>query len=313
MKKITILLFLLISIKTLGIGQSEWGKYNKIKDVKSNDVKELSEKITGEYTEELDKIKAIYFWVAHNIKYDYAIVEEIKEEKAKREKYTKAALEEKRQEEIRTAIKRKKGVCQHYSLVFEELCLHSEIESKFIGGLVKTKSGRANSHAWNAVKYKDEWQLIDVTFGSGKLDENKKFAFKFDPNYFFVDKEVFKINHFPKDSKWQLSENEIEKEEFLSYLIIGSGYIEYDVKSLNQKEYKVEIKKEKNLVLEFNTSKPIENLICYKPSTGKRVEMKMEEENLNYRIEIEYSKLRSGYFVFTSGKNMLFSYKIEKK
>ncbi len=313
MKKMTMLILILVSLQTFVSGQSDWDKFEKIEDVKSSNAAELAQKITNPFDDELDKIKAIYYWVAQNIRYDYGIVEQRAKEKGKRKKYTKEELAKRHQNEIKTALKRKKGVCQHYALIFEELCTHADIESQFIGGMVKNSAGRMNSHAWNAVKYKEEWQLLDVTYGSGGLNEKEKFIPRFDPNFFFVDKEIFRINHLPKDSKWQLLDNKIEKEEFENYLAIGTGYIGYDIQSLNQKTYKIKIGKKEDLVLEFKTNKPIENLICFKPSTGKFVEMKVEENDLNYRIHIDYAKMRGGNYLFMSGKNMLFSYKIERK
>lgn len=299
------------SIATI-YGQETWDKFEAIKNEKSSDVGELALQITSAYEDELDKIKAIYYWVAHNIRYDYGIVEQRQKEGTKTTRLTHAEYEKKRNGEIATAIKRKKGVCQHYALVFEELCLRTGIEVAFIGGFAKTMQGRKRSHAWNAVKYKNEWQLIDVTYGSGRLDDKNKFVAIFDPNYFFAEKDAFILNHFPKESKWQLQKDKIEEQEFISYLGIGKAFMEYNIKSLDNKTYIIKVKKGEDIVLKFKADKPIEQLTCYRPASLKRVAFKLEEKDLNYKFKIDKEDIRPGHHLMTIGDYVLFSYKFVK-
>ncbi len=304
------LLTLLLFVFTISVsGQSDWEKFEKLKSIKSSDVKVLAEKITKNYEDPLDKIKAIYYWVANHMEYDFSMLKKVRKEHAKGKRYTHAELKEKRAKDIKSALSNGEGICQDYARIFEALCLQAGIEAKFIGGLVKTRTGSAESHAWNAVMYEGEWQLVDATFGSGML-RRKRFIPNFSPSYFFVDKEVFSLSHFPNDKRWQLQEQEIELDEFKNCLKIGRGYIDYEITNLNRMEYDIELATGENLVIEFEAGKPLEEVIFFSLIDRTRLPIKIEEDNLSYRIEVQESLIVGGEHVFKSGDQELFIYKM---
>jgi len=79
---------------------------------------------------------------------------------------------------------KKKAVCRDFALIFEELCKRSEIPCVIAEGrvsvppwegfidLFKRRIKRVN-HAWNVVKYNDEWHPVDPTWS--KIDSIKKY------------------------------------------------------------------------------------------------------------------------------------------
>lgn len=79
---------------------------------------------------------------------------------------------------------KRRGVCRDFALIFDELCRRSEIPCVIATGQTKVPpwEGFANifkrkikkvNHAWNVIKYNDEWHPIDPTWS--KIDSIKKY------------------------------------------------------------------------------------------------------------------------------------------
>lgn len=176
----------------------------------------LAELVAKDFSSESDKARAIFTWIATNVKYDYAAygVNErpvaysfrTQDERIAKEKAMKQELAQK-------TLKSKKGVCQGYSTLYMVVAEKAGLESVLIPGTSKThpahigKAPGASDHAWNAVKIGNEWKLLDVTFGAGTVTgEKPAFVFKFNDKYFFADPDTFFLNHFPDDKKWLLTD-----------------------------------------------------------------------------------------------------------
>jgi len=222
----------------------------------------LAEQIDKDFTRDDEKARAIFTWIATNIKYDYAAygVNErpvaysfrTQEEKIAKEKFMKTELAQK-------TLKSKKGVCQGYSTLFAVVADKLGMQSIIIPGSSKShpaqigKAPGASDHAWNAVKIGNEWKLLDTTFGAGTVTGAKpEFVFKFNDKYFFSDPDVFFLNHFPDDKKWLLtnkSENDfanlplyygdylMKGYDFIApsggvFKAVPSGFIEFKVRNL---------------------------------------------------------------------------------
>lgn len=184
-------------------------------------VDKFAEKVNKDFTRDDEKARAIFTWIATNIKYDldaYGVNErpvaysfKTQEEKAAKQKLFKEELALK-------TLKSKKGVCQGYSTLYELVATRVGLEAVIIAGTSKShpahigKQPGASDHAWNAVKINGEWKLLDTTWGAGTATGNPpKFTFKFNDKYFFSDPNVFFLNHFPDDKKWLLT-NKSEKD-----------------------------------------------------------------------------------------------------
>ncbi len=174
----------------------------------------LSTYLTNTFKNEDEKFAAIYFWVGKNIKYDV-------KQMYKSRKYfsTKELVDE--------VLKYKKGVCQHYSELFNELSLLAGLKSYVLTGYGKEHGKVMNlAHAWNAIKIGNNWHFVDVTWGSGYI-QNNQFKQDFKIKYFMVTPEKFINDHIPFDPMWQLLPYPIKYEEF-----------DNDQKeSINQKEF----------------------------------------------------------------------------
>ncbi len=157
---------------------------------------------------ERELVESIFYWIADNITYDFKA-------------YATGSYGS--QSAVETIIS-KKAVCSGYARLFHELCIRSGLESEVIGGHGKGLGYQVGeewsiNHAWNVVKVAGEWQLIDVTWGSGggmENDDGFQYVKNLDLTYLFADPENFILTHFPEDQKWQLLEKPISKEVYFS-------------------------------------------------------------------------------------------------
>ena len=204
--------------------------------------------INKNFTKPLHKARAVFNWIATHIEYDWdayssGIISTTWD-------YKKDALQ---------TFKTGKGVCDHYSSLFQYMAEQCGLEVKKISGHSKVwPDARVNTsrtdHAWNAVKINGKWRLMDVTWASEKNDEMEYFWFDTPP-------EKFIYSHFPSDTAYQFLKTKNRLEEFaqwpiiskhlfvskaniiipaLGYYVNNSGIFELEIKSGISK-YKAEI------------------------------------------------------------------------
>jgi transglutaminase-like putative cysteine protease len=186
-----------------------------------SDIDKLAGQITADFKRDDEKARAIFTWIALNIKYDVAAygVNERPVAYSYRTEEEKQALKKKFDTELAIkTLKSRKGVCQGYSVLYEQVAEKCGLEAVFIPGTSKShpmhigKGPGAKDHAWNAVKIDGQWKLLDVTWAAGVVTGQKlTFNFKFNDGYFFTEPDLFFLNHFPDDPKWLLT-NKTEKD-----------------------------------------------------------------------------------------------------
>ncbi|GJM31437.1 MAG: hypothetical protein DHS20C18_04380 [Saprospiraceae bacterium] len=307
-------LFLLLGISQPIFSQTDWTKYDAIVTAKSTDPKELSGLITSNYTSPQEKVEAIYYWITHNIAYDFRLLaKHMKEDNNKPVKYTAEGLQAMKDDEIAYALKRKKGVCQNYALTFQALCKHANIECEYIGGWSKSSPERSssmgNKHAWNAVNWGDGWKLVDPTWGSG-YGNNGKFQFSFHTGFFDTDQEVFVLNHFPREAKWQLLDPLISEETFETYPTIGRAFLDHQLRDLSPMTNTLEVKRGEPVEISFTCAKELSNFACVNRKTNALAKHELRKEGNKYTVIVDGNKLRSGLYSFWENKELLFYYKL---
>ncbi len=176
------------------------------------------DKIIGKIDFQEDTILSVFHWVTDNMKYDVSKRDKRsrgKINKIDKSKYKDAA--DYKFSELKKAIKKKKGVCEDYSLLFHMIVSKLGYESAMITGITKNRKGKINSglgHAWNAVKVDGIWKLYDPTWGAGYINGKDRFVKKYNDRWYAADGEKMKEMHFPYDPIWQLSSNPISFLEF---------------------------------------------------------------------------------------------------
>jgi len=148
-----------------------------------------------------ERARAIFRWIASNIAYDPALRNEV----------PNAA----------TVLKRRSAVCSGYSVLFKALAEAAGLEAEVITGHSRGagyQAGRrvdaSSEHAWNAVRIRGSWGLLDCTWAAGWMDDSGRLVRRFTDHYFLTPPEVFVDDHFPEDSHWQLLAPPISREEY---------------------------------------------------------------------------------------------------
>ncbi|KOS05092.1 hypothetical protein AM493_02860 [Flavobacterium akiainvivens] len=199
------------------------------------DTDKFAEKVKTDFTRDDEKARAIFTWIALNVKYDlgaYGVNEKPVAYSYKTEQ-EKLNLQKKFREDLsQKTLKSKKGVCQGYATLYEVVAQKAGLEAAMVTGTSKShpmhigKAPGASDHAWNAVKINGQWKLLDATWGAGVVTgEKPAFAFKFNDAYFFAEPDTFFLNHFPDDKKWLLT-NKTEADFANLPLIYGNALSE---------------------------------------------------------------------------------------
>ncbi|XP_054470246.1 kyphoscoliosis peptidase [Anoplopoma fimbria] len=171
------------------------------------DVKTIVQSIIRGARNELERLRAIWVWLCHNIEYDVSGYLGRSEKLSSPEEVIAAG----------------RGVCCGYSSLCTEMCREVGIEcqevpghSKGIGYLQGQSLQNVKSdHLWNCVLLGGQWFLLDACWGAGRVDvEHESFVKRFDEFYFLTDPEEFIESHFPDEERWQLLEAPIPPEEF---------------------------------------------------------------------------------------------------
>jgi len=170
-------------------------------------------------SDDFEKVRAIYYWISHNISYD-----------------TKSFFSGKYPpSDAKATFLRRSSVCQGYANLFQEMCRIAGTKAEVISGFSKGwgyKPGDKidwtdSNHAWNAVEIGGNYYLIDSTWGAGSLSSSGKFEWKFTDYYFLTKPENFILDHYPEDDKWQLLDSIVSKQTFISYPKIYSTFFSY--------------------------------------------------------------------------------------
>ncbi len=208
MKRKGIILVLLLSTTAIVAQKTPINNYSAIDkkallipDSLTKTTNKIANFITANFKNDADKTRAIFIWVATNIRYDV-------------ENMFAINLHEKKEEQISKPLLTKKGICINYASLFNDICLKSGIESFIITGYTKQNGYTAYiPHAWCAARVDSTWFLFDPTWGSGYLNDGKFYP-KINNDYYKVDPSTLIKSHMPFDYLWQFLNYPISNQEF---------------------------------------------------------------------------------------------------
>ncbi|MGJ8743574.1 transglutaminase domain-containing protein [Polaribacter sp.] len=225
----------------------------------------LASKIAQDFTSDEDKLRAAFFWLAKNIRYN---LKEFYNPKQRSIQFSYTSEEEKNRK-FQAAIDQmvsetfltKQGVCEEYAQSLKKICDLLKIESEVIKGYVRYdineigKTATTTNHAWNGVKINGKWIVLDATWAAG-YELNRKWIRKFD-NYFYniPRKNLFKT-HFPEDSLWVLRFGRMSLDEFYQQPIYGLNILNTNINLLGNKNGILTVDTSKNIELQLENLNP---------------------------------------------------------
>jgi hypothetical protein len=202
--------FLMLSILIFSFQKVFGNEFSEI-DTRSRNVpsglrtyQDIAQHLTRDLESEKQKVRAIFIWVSHNIRYDLKMVNS-----------GKTYFSD--DEIIKEVMSRRQGVCSHYAVLFDAMCRSVGLDSFVIEGFVRHPDGRfpPGGHAWNAVILGQDLLLIDATWAAGHVINNR-YVHQFDDRFFLVAPQHFIETHMPFDPIWQFLDNPVTNKEFIS-------------------------------------------------------------------------------------------------
>ncbi|TRY60405.1 hypothetical protein DNTS_026832 [Danionella cerebrum] len=206
-------------------------KGRELRELGVFEAKKIAHVITEGARNDLEKLRAIWIWLCHNIEYDI-------------EGFLGISPKVCSSEEV---IQKGKGVCSGYSGLCEKMCREMGIECVSVSGYSKgigyqareRQEEKASDHEWNAVFLDDQWWLLDACWGAGTVDmENKTFVKRYDDFYFLTEPFEFINSHFPDDQSWQLLPIAISMEDFETRPLRTSAFYHFGLTLLQPTQYK---------------------------------------------------------------------------
>lgn len=238
-------LFILFLFISFAIQAQDYSEIDaKVRNyTKYKSAQKLANKIKADFNNDGDKIRAVFIWLTHNIKYD---LKEYFNPTSKKIsfKYSNEADKQLKLQRIKDQVvdemfSSRKSVCEGYAQSFKKVCDLLEIEAIVIKGYARNSTGEigriptTSNHAWNAVKVGLKWQLIDATWAAGYAINNK-WEKHFTEYYFYPKPSELLRTHYPDDINWQLIKNPISKKIYANQPIIGQGFFNKNLQLINQ-------------------------------------------------------------------------------
>ncbi|MEG0851050.1 MAG: transglutaminase domain-containing protein [Flavobacterium sp.] len=281
----------------------------------------LAERIETDFSSDYDKARAIYSWMAFNIKYDYSTF--LNPPKSQGFSYSTEAEKQRKikalnDKMLQKAFTSRIAVCEGFTALYQHLAELVGLESEIIRGDSKTRLadiGRkttSSNHAWNIVLIDKKWRLVDVTWGQGYYDSNKgKMVNDFTPVYFDTNPDYFFAKHFP-DSGSYLG-NKLSKEDFLNGPLIYNKTIEEDYKVKSPDSGIIDAKFGDKITFEIkNVSKSDQIFYLNKKNQPVKIQNSREKRG-SLEFQIVYDKNIGDYITIYVNTSSIVSFKIVKK
>ncbi|WP_369012770.1 transglutaminase domain-containing protein [Flavobacterium anhuiense] len=278
----------------------------------------LADRIEKDFDSDYDRARAIYSWIAFNIRYDYNAY--LNPPRVQGFSYSSEAEKQRKIKQlndnlIQKAFNSKKAVCEGFTALYQHLASLMGIKCEIIRGDSKIsvrdigRKTTSSNHAWNMVLIDKKWRLLDVTWGQGYYDSSKgRMVNDFNPAYFDTDPDYFFAKHFP-DSGSYLG-NRLSKDDFLNGPLIYNTTIEKDYKIKSPDSGIIEARNGDRITVEIkNLSKS--NQVFYLNKYNKAVKVQNPKEKrggLEFQIQID-SNIGDYITVFVDG-NSVVSFKI---
>ena len=193
---------------------------------------QLAEQIAKDFSTDIERIRALYTWLALNISYDLETL--YSGETAVNFSYTdqqdlQRKLRAINRNMVNNTLRTKKAICEGYAQTFKYISELLGVPCMLVGGYSKGtvddigEIPPRENHAWNAVKLNKKWFLIDVTWGAGYAN-GKSWTQRFNDFYFLTNPDDLILSHYPMDDMWTLTKNNTTLSEFFEKPIFDKAF-----------------------------------------------------------------------------------------
>lgn len=171
-----------------------------VPDSAEGSIESLARYIASKVPDSYGRLRVIHDWVADNVAYD------VPSYRAKKIP----------PQDAETTFRTRKSVCAGYASLVEALGKAIGLNVAFVSGDARDETGDVSGegHAWNAARLGGTWYLLDATWDAGYPDGDS-FVKRFSTEYFLTPPEVFSLDHFPREPRWQLRNDPLGRGEFM--------------------------------------------------------------------------------------------------
>lgn len=252
----------------------------------------LTYKLTNKLPTDVEKFRAIYSWICHNVKGDFRLHSNVTNKRIKFKNDSTSFLNWNRSYKkiiFQKLLKHKKTMCTGYAYLLEQMAKIANIECKIIDGYGRGNSTNINNldfvnHSWNAVKLNNKWYLCDATWSSGYMVGNGIFINDYNDGYFLTKPSLFAKNHFPLNKKWLLTTT-ISEYQFLNAPIVYGELFKYKIDEIRPKNLNFTVKKNTDIDFSYQTlnnlSKNRINLVFYSGNIEKKLTVHNKSNSKN--------------------------------
>jgi hypothetical protein len=177
---------------------NDWSVDNKVLNIPSSQTTSttaIAEYVKQNFDSDSKRFRAIYIWVASSIQYTSDSANIIN-------------LGPDPEAKVTAALRRRKGVCENYAAIFNDICAKAGLTSFIVDGYTKQDGSiDKTGHSWCAVFIKDTWFLCDPTWDNGNGSNTR---------YFLVQPSEMIASHMPFDPMWQLLNYPVSHQQFYS-------------------------------------------------------------------------------------------------
>ena len=210
-----------------------------VQSVDAPNVETLAHKLTDPYHTDLEKVRAIFSWIASHISYNVSIYN--RRPSVYKYSYDPAdtiTLSKSPDQMVADRVLRRRiAVCDGYSRLFKILCDYSGIKAEIISGYARCnmdyKVRFRTNHIWNAVMVDNAWHLLDVTWGSGYINYADEYVAHLDEYYFLTPPSQFSQDHYPENPKWLLLDALPFRREFKNAPFKYKTFVKYSITSFH--------------------------------------------------------------------------------
>lgn len=184
-------------------------------------VAQIADSLGRPFEDKKMKARAYFTWIAHYIALDGKAIRANDQKKTKPE----------------DVVLNRKTTPLGFAQLFQEMCSMGNIRCLVVDGFIKNNTDDIGNpadepnHSWNVVQLgqsPDEWYYVDVARASGQLDKKMlQFTPNFTSAYFFADRSIFNLDHFPDNKAWQLGDGPKGLKDFYAFPVIS--YAAYEI------------------------------------------------------------------------------------
>ncbi|MCE7996584.1 MAG: hypothetical protein HEP71_31735 [Roseivirga sp.] len=250
--------------------------------IKNDDLYRYAER-TGQYSYEylLDWVEAnitekedialfFYYWIAIHMAYDDSISLEA----------ISTSRNAAQSVQTQVAFKSRKTTCLGFTNLYNAFLQNFDIEHRLVLGYSRSPMNvleeiePQEDHAWSAIRWDDEWHLVEITWANLYINDREARDY-----YFKTDPAEMMLQHFPKDEKWQLLDEKWSFDKFKKAPLFDPWYLS---RSIPGEEI---VKTERN-------SKGELVINCLRPSKWKlslKAINKYDEDQMNLKYKVKRS------------------------